>query len=248
MPIAGFWQIPLEKESRLLTTFITPSGRYCFIKLQFGISSAPELFQKTMSKILHGLDGVLCLMDNVLVFGHTREEHDTRLMAALERTEAAGVTLNTQKCKFAKDGLRFLGHIISKDGVRADPAKTTAVLQMKPPQDIAELQRFMGMVNQLGKFSPNLAELTEPVRLLLSKKHAWTWNEFQQTAFARVKAELAKPTFLGHYDPTAQTKLSAEASSFGLGAVLLQKVSAAWKPIAYASRSMTLDGNKIRAD
>ena len=178
-------------------------------------------------------------MDDVLVFGHTREEHDARLMAALERTEAAGVTLNTQKCEFAKDRLRFLGHIISKDGVRADPAKTTAVLQMKPPQNIAELRRIMGMVNQLGKFSPNLAELSQPLRLLLSKKHAWTWNEFQQTAFARIKEELAKPTVLSHYDPTAQTKLSADASSFGLGAVLLQKVNATWKPIAYASRSMT---------
>ena len=181
---SGFWQIPLEKESRLLTTFITPSGQYCFNKLPFGISSAPELFQKRMSKILHGLDGVLRLMDDVLVFGHAREEHDARLMAALERTEAAGVPLNTPNCEFAKDRLRFLGHIINKDGVRADPAKTTAVLQMKPPQNIAELRCFMGMVKQLGKFSPNLAELTQPLRLLLSQKHAWTWNEFQQTAFA----------------------------------------------------------------
>ena len=104
---SGFWQIPLEKESRLLTTFITQCGRYCFNKL-FWISRDLELFQKRMSKIIHGLNGVLCLMDDVLVFEHTREEHDARLMAALERTEAARVTLNTQKCEFAKDRLRFL--------------------------------------------------------------------------------------------------------------------------------------------
>ena len=127
----------------------------------------------------------------------------------------------------AKEQLKFLGHIISKDGVRADPAKTTAVLQMKPPQNIAELRRFMGMVNQLGKFSPNIAELTQPLRILLSKKRSWTWNEFQQKAFAQVKAELAKPTVLGHFDLTAQTKVSADASSFGLGAVLLQRINAA---------------------
>ena len=101
-------------------------------------------------------------MDDVLVLGRTREQHDARLIAALERTEAAGATLNTQKCEVAKEQVKFLEHIISKDGVRADPAKKTAVLEMKPPQNIAELRRFMGMVNQLGKFSPNIAELTMP--------------------------------------------------------------------------------------
>ena len=78
-------------------------------------------------------------MDDVLVFGHTRKEHDARLIAALERTEAAGVTLNIQKYEFAKELLKFLRHIISKDGVRADPAKTTAVLEMKPLQNISKL-------------------------------------------------------------------------------------------------------------
>ena len=97
----------------------------------------------------------------------------------------------------------------------------------------------MGMVNQLGKFSPNKAELTQRLRLLLSKKHSWTWNEFQQKAFSWVKEELAKPTPLGRYDPAAQTKVSTDASSFGLGAVLLQRINAAWKPVVYASRAMT---------
>ncbi len=72
---SGFWQIPLARESRLLTTFITPFGRYCFNKLPFGICSAPEHFQKRISRILEGLDGVLCLMDDVLVFGSNKEEH-----------------------------------------------------------------------------------------------------------------------------------------------------------------------------
>ena len=124
---SGFWQIPLEKDSLLLTTFITPLGRYCFNKLPFGISSALELFEKRICEILHGLGRILCLMDDVLVFGHNREEHNTQLIAALERIEAAGVKLNTNKCEFAKDHLKFLGHIISKDGIRADPAKTVAV-------------------------------------------------------------------------------------------------------------------------
>ena len=118
---SGFWQIPLAEQSRLLTTFITPYGRYCFNKLPFGICSAPEHFQKRMSQILEGLDGVLCQMDDVLLFGKNKEEHDVRLRAALEKLEAAGVTLNEEKCEFEKSRLLFLGHIIDEQGIHADP-------------------------------------------------------------------------------------------------------------------------------
>ena len=104
---SGFWQIPLSKDSRELTTFITPFGRYCFNKLPFGISSAPEHFQKRMSTILDGLAGVLCLMDDILIFGKDQKEHDTRLTAALEKIQAAGVTLNKDKCEFNKTSLTF---------------------------------------------------------------------------------------------------------------------------------------------
>eukprot|EP00731_Ephydatia_muelleri_P020339 Em0013g66a len=126
---SGFWQIPLADSSRLLTTFITPFGRYCFNKLPFGISSAPELFQKRMGQILEGLDGVLCQMDDVLVFGSNQQEHDFRLHAVFKAIKAAGVTLNSEKCSFSVDKLKFFGHVISRDGVSADPDKTKAILQ-----------------------------------------------------------------------------------------------------------------------
>ena len=114
---SGFWQIPLHTESRLLTTFITPFGRYCFNKLPFGISSAPEHFQKRMSNILCGLEGVLCSIDNVLIFGKDQREHDTRLYAVLRRLEKAGVTLNPVKCMFSRRNVKFLGHLIDRDGL-----------------------------------------------------------------------------------------------------------------------------------
>ena len=97
----------------------------------------------------------------------------------------------------------------------------------------------MGMVNQLGKFSPNLAEMTHPIRQLLSKKSSWLWGPAQEKAFADIKKELSKPTVLHLYDPVAPTKISADASSYGLGAVLMQKSNSTWCPVAYASRSMT---------
>lgn len=236
---SGFWQIPLAKSSRLLTTFITPFGRFCFNKMPFGISSAPEHFQKRMGKIFSGLDGVLCLMDDVLVFGKDKEEHDVRLTAALERIKAAGVTLNPSKCEFEKSKLKFLGHIIDENGIQADPEKTAAIREMKPPTNVSELRRLLGMANQLGKFSSRLTEISQPLRLLLSKKTTWMWGDAQEQAFINLKEELSKPTILALYNPQAPTKVSADASSYGIGAVLLQETNSYWKPVAYASRSMT---------
>lgn len=236
---SGFWQIPLAKASQPLTTFITPFGRYCFNKLPFGISSAPEHFQKRMSNILSGLDGVLCLMDDVLVFGQDKDEHDKRLTAALERIKVAGATLNPSKCEFEKSKLKFLGHIIDSNGIQADPEKTSAIRDMKPPTNITELRRLMGMANQLGKFSSKLAEISQPLRVLLSKKTVWMWGQAQEQAFTDLKEELSKSTILALYNPQAETKVSADASAYGLGAVLLQQNNSIWKPVAYASRSMT---------
>ena len=169
---SGFWQIPLSKDCRELTTFITPFGRYCFNKLPFGISSAPEHFQKRMSNLLDGLAGVLCLMDDILIFGKDQKEHDARLTAALKRIQAAGVTLNKDKCEFNKTSLTFLGHTIDEKGILPDPQKTEAISKMTSPKSTTELRRFMGMVNQLGKFSPRIADLSKLMRELLSSKRA----------------------------------------------------------------------------
>ena len=135
--------------------------------------------------------------------------------------------------------IQFLGHIIDKNGITADPSKVTAITEMKTPENISELRRFLGMANQLGKFTPRLATITQPLRELLSKKNSWGWTTSQEEAFITTKQELLKPTTLMLYDPSAPTKVSADASSFGLGAVLLQRNANDWKPVAFASRSIT---------
>ena len=234
---AGFWQIPLAKESRPLTTFITPFGRYQFNALPFGITSTPELFQKRMNALLSNLKGVLCLMDDVLVYGKDQREHDKRLEAVLQQIEAAGMTLNHDKCEVSETQLKFLGHIIDQSGVRADPAKTEAIIQMSAPQNVAEVRRFIGMANQLSKF--NCANLLHPLTVLLSKKNVWTWGPSQEEAYTTLKDKLSKLITLTLYNPTANIKLSADASSYGLGAVLLQETNNEWQPVAYGSRTMT---------
>ena len=235
---SGFYQVPLDEESQKLTTFITPYGRYCFKRLPFGISSGPEVFQREMSHILSGIPGVICDIDDVLISGKDREEHDGRLKTVLQRMKAAGVTLN-EKCVFAVDKVKFLGHIISKDGIQIDPEKVKAITKLPRPQSVTEVRRFLGMVNHIGKFAPNLAETTKPLRDLLKKETEWVWDEPQEKAFQTLKEQLSTAPVLRHYDPQKPTKISADASSYGMGGVLLQKEGTDWEPVFYASRSLT---------
>ena len=144
---SGFWQVPLADKSRPLTMFITPFGRFHFIKLLFGISSAPEHFQKRMSKILDGLQGVVCQIDDVLVYGRNKQEHNKRLTDSLKRIETAGVTLNREKCSFSQSRIKFLGHVVDKEGVSADPERTTALIRMPATSNITEMRCFLSMTN-----------------------------------------------------------------------------------------------------
>ena len=127
---SGFWQVPLSRESRLLTTFLT-WGRFAFNKLPFDISSAPEYFQRTMTDL--GIDGVEVHIDDILVHGPTREVHDQRLKRVLQKIEKEGLTINPAKCHFHRSRINFLGHVVDSNGIAPDPAKTEAVQKMSPP-------------------------------------------------------------------------------------------------------------------
>ena len=236
---SGFWQVPMRTESRHLTTFITPIWRFYFNRFPFGISSAPEHFQRRMSTILDSISGVLCNMDDILVYGENQTVHDRRLIRVLECLKEVGVTLNDQKCEFSKTSMKFLRHIVSDQGIEADPDKIDAIVNMSPPTDITSLRRFLGMINQLAKFLPNLAKITKPLRGLLVKSNDWTWGPLQIESFTQLKSLVTSLPVLVHFDINRATVVSADASSYGIGSVLLQKVDEKLHPVAYASRALT---------
>jgi transposase InsO family protein len=236
---AGFWQIPLDKDSQRLTTFITPFARYCFKRLPFGISSAPEIFQRKMVETLEGLPGTAVYMDDIIVHGKDMTQHDERLQQVMERLETAGLKLNVEKCALRQQRLNFLGHVIDADGTRPDPAKVSAINDLTPPTNVHELKRVLGMVNYLGKYIPNLAAVGQPMYELLKSKSVWTWGPVQQSAFQCIKELLTTPPTLAFYDVNKPTAVSADASSYGIGGVLMQLHSEGWKPVAYCSRRLS---------
>ncbi|UYV68242.1 K02A2.6-like [Cordylochernes scorpioides] len=208
-----------------LATFITPFGRYKFKRLPFGIYSAPEHFQKRMSAILRGVSGVICHMDDILIFAKRKEEHDETLRKVLRRLKNSGITLNKEKCLFGVSNVTFLGHYIDEHGIKADEKKVKAIAEMKPPADLHGVQRFLGMLNDLRKKGVSFI---------------WGSPQKKKKAFEKVKDLLASDRVLASFDISKKTMVSADASSYGLGAVLKQEHEAnEWRPLAFASRMLT---------
>ncbi len=129
---------------------------------------------------------MVCLIDDVLFHGKTQEEHDERLYVVLRRLQESGLTLNREKCIFSSSEVKFLCQILSEAGIRPDPEKVAAIQKLQDPNNVHELCRFLGMVNHLTKFTPNLADMTKSLRDLLSKESHWCWGEPQKTAFQEI--------------------------------------------------------------
>ena len=166
-----------------------------------------------MLTILDGLRGVICLVDDILVFRTCQEEHDRDYRQSSNHLASAELTLNGEKCLYSVSQLWFCGYLIGKDGIRPDPAKVPALTEMPAGKDVHDIRRFLGLANQLGRFSPNLASLSQPLHDLLVKRNAWCWIESHQTAFDHIKAELSSQPVLAFYSPNHETVVPADASS-----------------------------------
>ena len=173
------------------------------------------------------------------IFWRRYLSHSRRLQKALDKIEQSGLRLNRDKCYLKKTEVKYFGHIISKDGIRPNNERVEAILKLKKPENVSDLRTVLGMFNYLGKFIPNMATILHPLHQLLKKDNAYYWGSEQQKAFNMVKERIAKASTLAYYDVKVPTIVSADASSYGLGAVLLQKQNSTLVPIAFASRSLS---------
>ena len=198
----GFWHVELDEESSLLTTFITPFGRYRWLRMQFGLTSAPEEFQRRQHRVIENLPGVVEIHDDIVVIGNgtTREEaqrdHDVKVHALMRRYHEKNTTLNADKVKLSCNEVTFMGHLLTDERLKPDPDKVRAILEMPKPTDVAAVRRLIGFVNYLQRFLPNLSGVCEPLRKLTHKDTAWRWTEEQQLAFDTMKQLVGEITIL----------------------------------------------------
>ena len=231
----GYWAIKLDEASSLLTTFNSPFGRYKFLRLPFGLSVSQDVFQKRMDQILENCPGVEGISDDVCVTGKTQEEHDRNLTNLMEVAKQNGLVFNSQKCSIAKDSITFFGLRWTSDGVQPDQSKCDNIKNKASPESKSDLQSFLGMVQYLSPFVPNLSERTTAFRELLKKDSTWQWTESHEKRYQKLKNEIHCHLQLSYFDPSKPTTLEVDSSMNGLGAALLQD----GKPVAFASKSLT---------
>lgn len=237
----AFLQCRLDEASSYMTTFWTPWGRKRWLKLPFGVSVAPEVYQRKQHELLLGLNGVDPIADDILIVGcgdsdeEAGRDHDAKLLALMDRCRQVKLRLSIKKLQFKVPEVHFHGHILSAKGLKADPEKVKAVIDMPLPTDVKAVQRFVGFVTYLAKFLPRLSEVCEPLRRLMDKDAVWHWLPKHDAAVKEVKQLVTTTPVLRYYDVTKAVTIQSDSSQHGLGCVLLQE----GQPVAFASRALT---------
>ena len=192
--------------------------------------------------MFNGISGCRNIGDDLIIFGKTQSEHDQTLRTVLQVAKERNLRFGFDKCEFDQRQLEFFGYVFSRDGISPSPSKVRGIKQAPIPKNASDVRAFLGMLQYCGRFIPNLAKISAPLRLLTHKDVKWTWTSRQQHAFETLKDLLTTDTVMSYYDPLKQTELHVHASPYGLGAILTQTTTPGHddsKVIAYASRSLT---------
>jgi hypothetical protein len=233
----AYQQLLLEESAREYMTINTHLGLFRPTRLQFGVSSGPSVFQCAMDQILQGLDNVNCFIDDVVIKGNNLADCYEQLTKVLDRLIAYNVRVNLDKCQFFSKEIKFLGHCISKEGIKPLADKLEAIMRAPAPQSITQLKAYLGLLNYYGKFLPRLSEVLSPLHKLLKSNNKLVWSTECQRAFECSKDLLIKNQLLVLYDCSKELYLTTDASEYGVGAVLSHKIDG--EPISFASATLS---------
>lgn len=231
----GFFHVKLDTESSNICTFSSPYGCYSFRRLPFGLSIAPQLFQKLNSRIFSDIKGVTVYFDDLLIAAPSEQSHDDILEQVLNKARENGVKFNPRKVQYRMNSVNFVGHIFSSNGVSIDDKHIEAVVNIPNPTCKKELQRVLGMFNYFRDYIPQMSTIISPLRDLLKSSTCWEWLPIHSTSINTLKNALTSAPVLAAFDSNKQIEVHADSSKDAVGFCLLQE----GKPVSFGSRSLT---------
>jgi transposase InsO family protein len=252
---SGYHQVELEEDHKQRTAFtVGPLGFFEYNRMPFGLVNAPATYQRLMEECLGDLHTTICFiyLDDLIIFSKTYEEHIERLEMIFQRLEKHNLKLSPKKCSFFQRRVKYVGHIVSENGVEADPEKIDKVVNWPTPTTPEEVRKFLGFAGYYRKYVKDFAKITKPLSELMPaptrtkagrrKQQVpveWKWGDEQDKAFTKIKELLSSPPILGYADYSTPFELHTDASQQGLGAVLYQKQDGKLRVISFASRGVS---------
>ncbi|CAK1595436.1 unnamed protein product [Parnassius mnemosyne] len=237
---SGFYQVEMNPSDIPKTAFNVEHGHFEFLRMPMGLKNSPSTFQRVMDNVLRDLQNTVCLvyLDDIIVFSTSLQEHMVNLEKVFQKLRESNFKIQMDKSEFLKLETAYLGHIISKDGIKPNPSKISAIEKYPLPKTAKEIKQFLGLIGYYRKFIPDFARITKPLTQCLKKGRKITLDTDYINCFEKCKTLLTNDPILQYPDFNKEFILTTDASNVAIGAILSQGPIGSDKPVCYASRTL----------
>lgn len=240
--IAAFNRLRMTPGEEWKTAFITRYGLYEYLVMPFGLQNAPAAFQHFINHTLHEfLDKFAsAYLDDIIIYSETKKEHREHVRKVLNALQKAGLQIDINKCEFSVQETKYLGLIVSNKGLKMDPEKLKAIIEWKHPDNLKDLQSFLGFANFYRRFIKGFSSIVKSLTTLLQTKATWDFNDECKAAFQTLKDAFQDAPVLAYFDPKRKTVVETDASNWASGGVLSQyDEDGTLRPVAFFSAKHT---------